>query len=223
MSDISWTEWLGYAASALVLISLSMSSIARLRWFNLAGAACFTVYGALIEAWPVAGVNLAIAVVNVFYLVQFYGKQDYFKIRVIHADDAYLREFLEFHEPLVRKWYPSVDLDLPDNAFVLMSLRNMAVAGVFAGVKTDRKTLKILIDFVIPQYADHKIGRFLFQQSRDVFLDDGITRLIVDTGQIENERYFRKMGFVDSPIYGPDQLELRLKPPRTVKESEQRP
>ena len=211
MSEISWIEWLGYTASALVLISLSMSAIARLRWFNLAGASCFTVYGYLIEAWPVAAVNFAIAMVNIFYLVQFYTKQDYFKVRVIHADDAYLREFLEFHESLVRKWYPSVDLDLPDNAFVLLSLRNMAVAGVFAGVKTDRRTLKVLIDFVIPEYADHKIGRFLFQQSRDIFLDDGITRLIVDTGQVQNERYFRKMGFVDSPMYGPDQLELRLK------------
>ena len=49
MNDISWIEWLGYAASALVLISLSMSSIARLRWFNLAGASCFTVYGVLID------------------------------------------------------------------------------------------------------------------------------------------------------------------------------
>ena len=212
MSEISWIEWLGYTASALVLISLSMSAIARLRWFNLAGASCFTVYGYLIEAWPVAAVNFAIAMVNIFYLVQFYTKQDYFKVRVIHADDAYLREFLEFHESLVRKWYPSVDLDLPDNAFVLLSLRNMAVAGVFAGVKTDRRTLKVLIDFVIPEYADHKIGRFLFQQSRDIFLDDGIKRLIVDTGQVQNERYFRRMGFVDSPMYGPDQLELRLEP-----------
>ncbi len=210
MSDISWIEWLGYAASALVLISLSMSSIARLRWFNLAGSLCFTVYGTMIEAWPVAAVNFAIAVVNVIYLTQYYTKEDYFKTGVIGADDAYLKEFLEFHEDAVKKWYPSVDLDLPDNAFVLLSLRNMAVAGVFAGIKTDRRTLKILIDFVIPEYADHKIGRFLFQQSRDVFLDEGISRLIVDTGQIQNERYFRKMGFKDSPMYGADQLELRF-------------
>ena len=150
MSDISWIEWLGYAASALVLISLSMSSISRLRWFNLAGALCFTAYGTLIEAWPVAAVNFAIAIVNVVYLTQFYTKQDYFKTGVIGADDAYLREFLEFHEDAIRKWYPTIDLDLPDNAFVLLSLRNMAVAGVFAGIKTDRRTLKILIDFVIP-------------------------------------------------------------------------
>ncbi len=210
MSDISWIEWLGYTASALVLISLSMSSIARLRWFNLAGALCFTGYGTLIEAWPVAAVNFAIAIVNVVYLTQYYAKEDYFKTRAIGADDAYLTEFLEFHEEAIRKWYPSVDLELPDNALVLLSLRNMAVAGVFAGIKTDRRTLKILVDFVIPEYADHKIGRFLFQQSRDVFLNDGITRLIVDTGEIQNERYFRKMGFKDSLIYGADQLELRL-------------
>jgi N-acetylglutamate synthase-like GNAT family acetyltransferase len=86
----------------------------------------------------------------------------------------------------------------------------MAVAGVFAAEKTDSSTLRILIDFVIPQYADHKVGKFLFQDSRDVFLEQGITKLVVDTGQIENEKYFRKMGFEDSPVYGRDQLQLNL-------------
>lgn len=210
MNEITLIEWLGYAASALVLISLSMSSIAKLRWFNLAGAICFAAYGVLITAWPVAMVNTAIAFVNIYYLAQFYTRRDYFISRQIRAQDVYLREFMEFHRDRIRKWYPQFDLKLPADAFVLLSLRNMAVAGVFAGRKTGNRTLKILVDFVIPEYADHKIGRFLFQKNRELFLRKGIDRLVVDTGDIENERYFRKMGFIDSPVYGRDQLELDL-------------
>ncbi|MEM1174206.1 MAG: hypothetical protein AAGI27_05305 [Pseudomonadota bacterium] len=214
MTNIPLIEWLGYAASALVLISLSMSSIAKLRWFNLAGAITFAIYGYVIEAWPVAAVNLAISAINVYYLVQHYIQRDFFKTREIRADDSYLHEFLEFHKGLVTRWYPRFTGYLPDDALVLLSLRNMAVAGVFAGQKTGKSTLKIIIEFVIPQYADKKVGRFLYRDNRQVFVDHGINKLVVDTGEIENESYFRSMGFRDSKVYGKDQLVLDLDPPR---------
>ena len=211
--NIPLTEWLGYAASALVLISLSMSSIARLRWFNLAGALTFSVYGYIIGALPVAAVNLAISVINVYYLAQHYTQKDFFKTREIRADDSYLQEFLEFHRKLVNRWYPQFNGDLPDDALVLLSLRNMAVAGVFAGHRTGKATLKIILEFVIPQYADRKVGRFLYRDNRQVFRDHGISKLVVDTGEIENEGYFRAMGFRDSKVYGKDQLVLDLDAP----------
>ncbi|MEM6513076.1 MAG: hypothetical protein AAF660_08695 [Pseudomonadota bacterium] len=216
LTDILLIEWLGYAASALVLLSLSMSSIARLRWFNLAGALTFTVYGYAIEAWPVAAVNFAISIINVYYLAQHYTQRDFFKTREINADDSYLKEFLDFHRDLVTRWYPQFTGTLPDDALVLLSLRNMAVAGVFAGQKTGKSTLKILIEFVIPQYADKKVGRFLYRDNRQVFLEQGINKLVVDTGEIDNESYFRSMGFRDSKVYGRDQLVLDLDTPRTT-------
>ena len=211
--NIPLTEWLGYAASALVLISLSMSSISRLRWFNLAGSLTFFVYGYIIEAWPVAAVNLSISLINVYYLAQHYTQKDFFKTREIGADDSYLREFLDFHRKLVNRWYPQFDGHLPDDALVLLSLRNMAVAGVFAGQRTGKATLKIILEFVIPQYADRKVGRFLYRDNKQVFRDHGISKLVVDTGEIENEGYFRAMGFRDSKVYGKDQLVLDIDAP----------
>lgn len=213
MNDISLIEWLGYAASALVLISLSMSSIARLRWFNLAGALCFSVYGVIIEAWPVAVVNIAIAFVNVYYLLQFYAKKDYFKLLETRPDNAYLKEFLRFHEAAIARWYPRFDGNLEEQSLVFLALRNMAVAGVFVGEKTDEKTLKIVVEHVIREYADRKVGRFIYRDCRDEFRKRGIHRLVVDTGMIENENYFRAMGFRDSRVYGADQLVLDLDEP----------
>ncbi|MCK4513815.1 MAG: hypothetical protein KAU31_01090 [Spirochaetaceae bacterium] len=34
---INWLDWFGYAASVVILVSLTMTSIVRLRWTNLAG------------------------------------------------------------------------------------------------------------------------------------------------------------------------------------------
>lgn len=61
-------EIVGYIASALVAVSLMMSSIFRLRVINLVGAALFTVYGLLIGAYPVAAMNLFIVLIDLYYL-----------------------------------------------------------------------------------------------------------------------------------------------------------
>jgi|ERR1051325_4597590 hypothetical protein len=57
MGYLNIYELIGYVASVLVAISLTMTSILRLRIINLTGSACFTLYGLLIGAYPVAIVN----------------------------------------------------------------------------------------------------------------------------------------------------------------------
>ncbi|MFY8274339.1 uroporphyrinogen decarboxylase [Pseudoalteromonas sp. SSDWG2] len=61
-------EYLGYLASALLVVSLTMSDVYKLRWFNLLGCIAFTMYGAAIEAWPVALTNALLALVNMYHL-----------------------------------------------------------------------------------------------------------------------------------------------------------
>jgi len=210
VNEIPLIEWLGYGASALVLISLSMSSIAKLRWFNLAGSVSFAIYGYFIAAWPVMVVNIAIALVNVYYLLQLYTRRDYFKILEIAPGDAYLREFLDFYQTGIERWYPEFSAPPDSQAVVLLVLRNLAVAGVFIGVPEERGSLRIIVDYVIAQFADRKVGRHLFHDNREFFDRRGIRELIVDAASIRNHGYFRSMGFVESESQGNEQLVLKL-------------
>ncbi len=66
--DINIIEMFGYAASIMVAISLTMKDIVKLRVLNFVGCGFFTVYGLMIEAWPVVLTNGFIACVNVYYL-----------------------------------------------------------------------------------------------------------------------------------------------------------
>ncbi|MCG9713898.1 YgjV family protein [Shewanella insulae] len=68
---IIW-EWVGYLASVVVAISLMMSNIKKLRWWNLIGAGLFVAYGLAIGALPVALVNFFIVLIDIFYLVKLY-------------------------------------------------------------------------------------------------------------------------------------------------------
>lgn len=68
-------EYLGYFASVLLVASLMMENVVRLRWLNLAGCVAFTLYGLAIEAWPVAFTNGLLSVVNIYHLMKLQRKQ----------------------------------------------------------------------------------------------------------------------------------------------------
>ncbi|GIU52260.1 MULTISPECIES: YgjV family protein [Shewanella] len=69
-------EWVGYLASVVVAISLMMSNIKKLRWWNLIGAALFVAYGLAIGAIPVALVNFFIVLIDIYYLVKLYKEPE---------------------------------------------------------------------------------------------------------------------------------------------------
>ena len=73
-------DWIGYLGSLVVLISLLMSSIKKLRWINLVGAVIFAFYGFMIASIPTGFMNVGIAVIDIVFLVMMYKQKDYFRV-----------------------------------------------------------------------------------------------------------------------------------------------
>ena len=190
-------EWLGYLASALVVVSLMMSSIVRLRWFNLAGALIMCVYGVLIHAAPVAVLNLFIVFVDLYYLKQIYFSRDYFDILQPRPESRYLKHFLDFHKREISAHIPEFQLPIPKKAMAFFVLRNTIPACLFIALPGKNNTLHIRLDFVVPAYRDFKIGRFLFEEKQSFFPNCGFTTLKATAGTKAHARYLRKMGFLE--------------------------
>jgi len=73
MFDISLTEWIGYLASLVLIISFLMKNISTLRIINSIGALLFVVYGImLVTSWPIIITNTFILGVNIFYLLKHF-------------------------------------------------------------------------------------------------------------------------------------------------------
>ena len=68
MFNVPWIEYVGYAASILIGISMFMKDIVKLRFIILLGSLLFTFYGFTIKAYPVAIVNLVIVFTNIYYI-----------------------------------------------------------------------------------------------------------------------------------------------------------
>jgi uncharacterized protein with PQ loop repeat len=66
--EFNYTEIVGYAASLFVLLSFFNKDLRKLRIVNSVGCALFVVYGALLPSFPVILTNVAILLVNAYYL-----------------------------------------------------------------------------------------------------------------------------------------------------------
>lgn len=149
---ISWIEWFGYAASIVVAISLTMSSIVKLRWLNLAGAAMFSSYGFIIGALPVGFLNLFIVVINVVYLVRMYREKDDFRIMRWSGSNEYLEHFLDFHRAEIARFFPRLDFTDLDGRCVFFLIKNSAPIGLLLGRAQVDGSFLIELDYVGPQY-----------------------------------------------------------------------
>ena len=67
---ILWQEIIGYIGTGLVILSMTMSSLTKLRIFNMAGAVFSTVYALLITAYPVALLNAVLTAINLYHLIR---------------------------------------------------------------------------------------------------------------------------------------------------------
>ncbi len=67
------TEWVGYLASLVLMVSFLMKNINTLRIINSIGCSLFVVYGFMLAtSWPIIISNTFILGVNIFYLTKFY-------------------------------------------------------------------------------------------------------------------------------------------------------
>lgn len=193
-------EWIGYIASLIVLVSLLMSSIKKLRWINLIGALVFGLYGFLIGSYPTGFMNLGIVIIDIYYLVRMYLSKEFFRVLPIQSNTEYLPYFLDFYKDDIRKFIDVEKIDFDHAEVKLYMVRNMTPAGVFICNKYDSNTLEIALDYAIPLYRDFKLGLFIFEHEKDFFLGKGYNRFIVSTNNNDHIKYVKKMGFKEEMI-----------------------
>lgn len=197
MDHFSGLQLLGYAASLLIATSLLMRSIVRLRLINMAGAATFAVYGFLIGAYPVAVLNLMTTTINIVQLVRLQRRREIFRTIEIRPDSPYIEYFLNFQAADIRRFFPRFQYEhggAQEGRLVALVLRDLVPAGVLLGdIHGDR--LDIQLDYVVPQYRDLKVGRFLFREQAEFFRSRGIRVIVSPADTPEHSHYLERIGF----------------------------
>jgi len=185
---------LGYAASALIAVSLMMRSVVRLRLINLMGAATFSLYGFLIGAYPVGILNMLTASINVYQLIRLRRRREIFRILEVRPESQYLAYFLEFQSRDIARFVPDFCFDEKATNLALFVLRDLVPAGLFLGT-VDECRLTVHLDYAVPQYRDLKIGRYLFTDRLDFFVEHHVKEIVSPGGAPEHRAYLAQMGF----------------------------
>lgn len=195
---VDFLEWMGYLASLIVLVSLVMSSIKKLRWINLIGSLLFAIYGFIIGAIPVGVMNVGIVLINVYYLVGMYKSSDYFNVLEVDAKDAYLTYFMDFYKDNMAAFMDVSTLDFSQSTLRYFVLRNSQPAGLFVATAKAPGTLAIDLDYVIPAYRDFKVANFLFENQKETFKQKGYHTFVATSTKKEHIHYLLRMGFTPS-------------------------
>ena len=193
--ELNILEYIGYAASATIAISMTMSSIVKFRWINLMGSSTFAIYGLLIGAIPVFALNGIIASVNVYFLYRIYTKIDLFDTLEVRGDNKYLLKFLEYHNDEIQKYFPGFSYKPELNTISFFVLRNMAVTGLFLAHREEENVLSVGLEYVIPEYRDYKNGKYIYHRLKDNFIKDGYRKVVSKGGTSKHRGYLKKFGF----------------------------
>lgn len=71
--SIFW-EVFGYIGTALILISMMMTSVVKLRIINMSGSLISMIYATVCNTWPVVLLNLGLLIINGVQLLRVWRK-----------------------------------------------------------------------------------------------------------------------------------------------------
>ncbi len=187
-----YLEIFGYIGTALVLLSMMMTSVVRLRLFNTVGSVISMIYSMLCNAWPVVILNAGLILINVWQLIRLSRVKVSFSHVTMGAQDMSLQYFLDFYRKDIQQYFPGYSLKATPNTQVHMVYAGAEPVGVLVGT-LEGKTLNIELDYAAPKYRDCSVANYLFGRLKAC----GVTRLVTNRSVPNHNQYLTKMGFTN--------------------------
>lgn len=187
-----WLEIFGYCGTALVLLSMMMTSVVKLRIFNAAGSLISMIYAYLCNTWPVVLLNLGLLVIQIVQLIRLRRVKVAFHYQMVSPQDRSLAHFFDVFEKDIKLFFPKFSKQTDPDSLVYVVYREAEPAGVLMGIKREDH-LTVELDYTTPQYRDCSVAAYLFSQLKE----DGF-RTVSATGDTKaHAGYLRKMGFAE--------------------------
>ena len=190
-----WIDVVGWGGSALLVFSLLQARVLRFRSLNLVACLILLGFNAVIEVWPMVGMNAVLAVINVVFIVRLLRErhdEGVFDVIEVGTRDHYLRHVLATHADDIAQFQPDLAWEPDDpssHAFVVVK-GDETVGAVL--LQADGDLARVQLDYVTPKYRDFSPGEFVWRHS-GLLRDRGFRRVITPPGMVG--AYYDKVGF----------------------------
>lgn len=184
-------ELVGYLASLLVLISLLMTSVVKLRIINSIGAAIFTVYAIFIKSYPTAAMNFALIVINLYFLWKVLHTKKLLSYVELQPEDSALQHFITFYKEDIARSFPDYDFVMDSRHRCWLVYADANPVGLMVGCVSEPDTLGVSLDYACPSHRDCSVGTYLY----GCLKEQGIRQLVAASDVQSHTRYLLRMGF----------------------------
>ncbi|MEU8662162.1 hypothetical protein [Actinoplanes philippinensis] len=188
---------IGWVGSALLVWSLLQSRLLRLRALNLVGCLVLIGFNAAVGVWPMVGLNVVLAVINVWYLWRMLATRHddkVYQVVEVRTDDAFLLHVLRAHHEDIKRFNPGFGTDhlARPGAAAFLIVHVDEVAGVVVFHTADDGVAQVDLDYVVERYRDLTPGEFVFRRS-GYFTDRGCRVVLTPPGM--RAPYYGRLGF----------------------------
>lgn len=188
-------EVIGWVGSAVLVVSLLQTNLHRLRWINLVGCLVLIGYNGVVGVWPMVGLNVVLAAINVWYLARAHRDRHderAYEVLEVDGDDTYLRHVLRVHAADIQRWQPGFvhDPAAGDEAFLVLT--GDETVGVVIVRPGPEREARIILDHVTARYRDRTPAEFVFGE-HGPFRQRGFTLVRTPPGM--RNPYYDRLGF----------------------------
>ena len=190
MTTQTMIELFGYLGSLLVVVSMLMTSVVKLRVINMIGSIIFAIYALIIKSYPTALMNFFLVGINIYHLIHLNRTETSFELTDDGQEMSYSRFLLRHYLNDIRLYFPDADPEGQYDAAYIVSDGTNPV-GLLLGKKLEDGALDVAVDYSIPAYRDCSVGAFLYSKLPSL----GVRKLTCSCGTPKHIEYMSKMGF----------------------------
>ncbi|WP_131105851.1 YgjV family protein [Ornithinimicrobium sufpigmenti] len=192
---MDWVEVVGWTGSTILVISLLQARVLRLRLVNLVGSLVLLTYNAVIEVWPMVGLNAVLSLINIVYLTRMLrARHDAaaYTVLEVRPDDRYLQHVLEVHGQDIARFNPQFAGSVASDQDAYLVVLGDETVGMVVTRDAGDGTAEIVLDYVTQRHRDFSPGEFVFRES-GLFAGRGYRRVLSPAGM--RNPYYRRIGF----------------------------
>lgn len=192
MNTTTLIELAGYLGSTLVVVSMLMSSVVKLRIINTIGSCISAAYALIIHSYPLALMNICLIIINCYNLAKLLKSGQQYDLIPAETDDAFFTYLIAHYKQDIQNFFLESDLDISASNTAYIVCCKAVPAGLLLGNLSEKGILDITVDYTTPTYRDCSVGKYLYSK----LPEQGIKKLVYSGNSKGHEDYLLKMGFV---------------------------
>lgn len=148
-----YLEIFGYIGTCLVILSMMMSSVTKLRIINMCGSVISGVYAGLSLTWPICIMNICLFLINGYHLLKHYLRKNTIEFHLVKNDDTSLLHFITHNKEEILKMNPNLILNFNSNTNIYLLYNKCEMAGIVVG-NIDNTNFNLDLIYVVPKFRD---------------------------------------------------------------------